>query len=283
ATAEYAAVRSLSSPLLSADTIILSFLPSLPGLRTATLEVTFDNGSTVTIPLSGSAVGRKPLSIATANVGTDTLGANVAVPITIEGLDQPNDVDLSLHYIGSIVYQGSKSLDGTVLDIPGEEEPGRSRLHIRNASSAQIAGYANFIVFDDSLTVESATFDSLHIPGPILPCDYIISEDPAISHITSLSGCDIPFLSRLIHLEESPYLAIVPNPTTGLITLSSDRNLGPATITVIDGLGTERSRIQSDIAANIPLHITLPATAGIYAIRIESASTHSESNIIVIR
>ncbi len=289
ASADYSAIRLLSSPLVTSDTIIISFKPAAAGARASALELRFDDGTMATIPLEGAGAGGHSLSLSTTDVATDTLGAIVAVPIEIEGLDQPEDVDVTLHYAGTIEYVGSTEYVGSAsptnpsLDIPGEKQSGRSKLHIIQASPNTIAGYSNFIVFNDSLALEYVTFDSLRFSSAVTPCDYALSQDSAVSNIIAPSGCEIPILSNYIHLGIMPQLTLVPNPTAGTVSIISDQDQGLATVSVIDGLGSVRLKTQCMLMAHTPSFLTLPPVGGVYELRIESVSGNSSARVVVIR
>jgi photosystem II stability/assembly factor-like uncharacterized protein len=280
---DYTAIRLLSSPLAAADTIVLSFHPHASGTRTGLLELKFDDGTDATFPLQGSGSGGHSLSLSTSDVTTDTLGAAVAVPIRIAGLTQAEDVDLTMHYFGTIEYLYSVSPSGDTLDIPGEIFTRRSRLHIAQAMPDAIVGYARFTVFNDSLTAASVVFDSLQLSSSVIPCDDVLSQDPAVATIGTLTGCEIPVLSRFIHLGVMPQLSFVPNPTTGSITIASDADVGPAMISVIDKLGMVRSQTPCSLRAHMPFILSLPSVAGVYELRVESAQGRSSSRIVVLR
>lgn len=280
---DYTALRLLASPLGAFDTIILSFNPSANGNRAAELDVALDNGTTLSFPLKGVGAGNYILSLSSLDVTVDTLGAMTAIPITITGLPTTEDVDLSLHYRGSIVYIGSSSTGGQSLDIPGTTRSGYSRLHIPHAIPNAIAGYANFTVFNDSLATESVTFDSVQILGSNIPCSYTISQEPVVANISVPSGCDVPMLSNYIHWGKIPQLTLVPNPTTGNVSIIPNETMGLTTISVIDELGTVQFETTADLEANLPFNLTIPPVAGIYEVRINSAFGISNSRIVAIR
>ncbi len=257
---------------LSLDSVSVTLYGRTEGAQQAQLLLTLDNGTNDTVALSGY-VNTTPsvLSITSANVQTDTLGATVAVPITVNGLVKPETIDLVLHYSGSLDYLGSFSLSGTKLDVSGGQYPGRSMLHIINAIPGRIAGYAEFRVFDDSDQASYATFDSLTVLTAISPCEYSLPA-AITSTITTVSGCGIPILSQLIHFGQTPLLSIVPNPTANNVRISSSLDLGNTTIAIYDMLGTLRNETEVTVRKFEPMELALPDADGVYTVAIESAA-----------
>ena len=144
--------------------------PKDSGDLNANLILTFNNGASDTISLKGYSIGRNPLSIATTDQSTDTIGGYINIPITISGLDHPEDIELVVHYEKDLKYDGSFS--GAVqLDIPNEQWAGRSKLHIAQAKPDVISGFAKFEIFGDSLPLH-VTFDSMTVLTAIAPCVY---------------------------------------------------------------------------------------------------------------
>jgi len=257
---------------LSYDSILVTLRGIKQGNQNAKLVLTLDNGSNDTVSLAGY-VNLQPnaLSLSTADAKTATLGATVAVPITISGLAHPEDVDLVLHYDGSVDYLGSFSPSGAKLDVPGGEWLGRSMLHISGAAPGVIAGYAKFTAWNDSNTNAHATFDSLNVLTAISPCEYSLPE-AATSTISTPTGCAIPLLSQLVHLGKVPVFRVVPNPSDGNVSISSSIDLGAVTIVIYDILGTERSRFEEPMVGNAPVTLPLPDADGIYTIVLNSTT-----------
>jgi len=261
------------------DSLSVSFLPQGAGDHTATLIIALSDGSFDTIALHGFAIGHQGLLLLTADQKTDTLGATVAVPITINGLAHPEDVDLVLHYDGSVDYLGSFSPSGAKLDIPGDSSAGRSKLHIPGAAPGVIAGYAKFNAWNDSNSDAHATFDSLNVLTAISPCEYSLPE-AATSTISAPSGCAIPLLSQLVHLGKEPVFKVVPNPSDGNVWVTSSLDLGTATIGVYDMLGTARSERMVTIQKDSPMECSLPSAAGMYTIVVTSPAGRQTMQVV---
>ncbi|MFI5202447.1 MAG: T9SS type A sorting domain-containing protein, partial [Candidatus Kapaibacterium sp.] len=265
---------------LSSDSILVTMRGIKQGDQNAKLIFTLDNGSSDTVALAGYVnISPSALALSTSDVKTDTLGATVAVPISINGLERPEDVDLVLHYDGSVDYLGSFSPVGAKLDAPGKAWPGRSELHIPGAAPGVIAGYAKFNVFNDSNANAHATFDSLNVLTAITPCEYSLPE-AVTSTISAPSGCVIPILSQLVHLGMEPVFCVIPNPSDGNISISSSLDLGMVTIVIYDMLGTERSRFEETMTGNTPITLPLPDADGIYTIVLNSAAGTKDLRVV---
>ncbi len=79
-------------------------------------------------------------------------------------------------------------------------------------------------------------------------------------------------LSKLIYLGQTPTFSIEPNPTTGNVWISSSDDLGEATITVYDMLGTLRSEIVTNVQKANPVQLMLPDADGVYTILLNSSA-----------
>ncbi len=255
---------------LSFDSIQVTLYGTKQGNQNAKLILNLDNGTNDTVNLAWNVnIIPENLTFSIPNVQTDTLGATVSVPITLNGLERAENVELVLHYDGSVDYLGSFSPSGVQLDVLGQQWAGRSELSITGATSGAILGYAKFNVFNDSNQAAHATFDSVTILTQTSACEYSLPA-PVTSTITTLSGCAIPILSQLIHLGIEPKLSIVPNPANGNAWISSNSDLGAVTIEVYDMLGIQQSEISGQIGENDPMELLLPARSGVYNILVHS-------------
>ncbi len=268
---------------LSLDSIQVTLYGTKQGDQSAKLVLNLDNGSSDTVSLSGNVnIIPENLSFATQNVQTDTLGATVSVPITIIGLNQPENVDLVLHYDSVLLYQGSFNAANVKLDIPGEQWPGRSELNIPNAQSGVVAGYARFTVFADSGAKPQVTFDSLDVLSASSPCEYTL---PALvtSIITPPSGCGTEILSQFLQDSTIPTFSIHPNPTMGDVELTSSLDLGNAEVEIYDVLGVQRADLTVTLSKDAPAVFSLPNAAGIYYLRIHSVVGVRSMSVVVAK
>src|SRR5205807_334162 len=84
---------------LDYDSVEVTLYCKSHGDQEAQLILTYDGGQNVIITLAGFVSGTlTPLSLVHNKIKTDTIGQTVSVPITINGLDHPEDVELVLHY-----------------------------------------------------------------------------------------------------------------------------------------------------------------------------------------
>src|SRR5205085_5997537 len=104
-------------PLSNLDSIIVSFQPIDSGSRDAVYELTLDDGTTISIPLQGYGITPHPLSMQTTDQSTDTIGGSANIPITINGLESKEDIDVILEYDKELIYNGSYSPSNILLDI----------------------------------------------------------------------------------------------------------------------------------------------------------------------
>jgi len=268
------------------DSLGVKFTPIFNSLNSSQVIITLSNGTQKIISLQGTGIPPIPLTLSTQNQTTDTLGGQVAIPISVNGLRNPEDITLVMHYDTVLKYLGSTPSFGSgSLDIPGEQWKDRSKLKIPNATSNGILGYANFSVFNDSMQTQQIAFDSLTVLSPIAPCEFLYYPTPeaVASIITPISGCGVLSISRFMHYGEIPQFAVVPNPTLGDASITSSLNLGDATVTIYDMLGAEHGRSNISLSKNTPAKISLPASNGVYVLRVKSSAGTYDLRVIVKR
>ena len=221
----------------------------------------------------------------TADQKTDTIGGTVAVPIRLKGLNDTEDVDIVIHYNPILNYTGTYSPAGMKMDIPNESWIGRSKIHITAADSSRILAYSYFDVFADSSVFPKVFFDSVTtLKQRIDPCTLALIPTvtiPANATITPSSGCSIQTISRFMHDSTMPQLSIMPNPTSGEISISSTQNLGDCSITVYDMLGIKQSTSSVILQKNNPAKIILPVANGVYNVRVLSAERTYDLRVMV--
>ncbi len=282
-SADYVIHDSMTSPVVASDSTLILFQPKDTGVRAAMYQLTLSNGTIISIPLSGVGLAKHilTLSASSMNEKTDTVGGTVNVPITINGLARPENVELVLNYpLPDLEYVGSFDPTGTEVDVPGEAWSGRSLLRIMNAQPNAVAAYTRFNVFSDTDYDPAVTFDSLDVLTAIAPCEYSIP--PAITDtIVPLEGCEIQMLSEWLHLGELPLFSIIPNPTNGAVELNSSLDLGDAQVEVYDVLGAERGEFPVTLHQNVPIALTLPFENGLYFLRIVSAEGEAHLTVII--
>lgn len=279
---EVLGVDSLSYSTLqfSSDSVRVTFFPVFDSLNGAELVLTLSNGRQKIVTLSGFGIPRAPLRLLTQNATVDTLGAPAAIPITLNGLRQAENITLVMHYDTTLTYTGSTSPAGAKLDMPGEQWKGRSKLSIANAIPNSLLGYAHFDVYNDSVPIQQVTFDSVTVLTAIKPCQYL-SAVSVTSEITSISGCGVLTISRFLHHNRMPDLSIMPNPATGDASITTTMNLGEVSVTLYDMLGAERSTQVLTLQKNSPAKIALHVPNGMYDVRVKSPSRIYDLRVVV--
>lgn len=179
------------------------------------------------------------ISVRTADQSTDTIGGTVQVPIIIEGVNKPIDIDLVMHYDPSLEYLGAVSINSIDLDIQGEQWEGRSKLHLSNVIDKQIVGYANFIVFADSLNYPKVWFDSIVTGGTVFSCSNAI-QNTGVCTITTPTGCGISTISKFLRTGKMPEFSIHPNPAENFIIINSSVDIDNVQIDLYDLLGKKQ-------------------------------------------
>jgi hypothetical protein len=239
--------------------------------------VTTNSGGDSLAILDGSK-----LSLQTADQKTDTIGGTVAVPISLSGLNNQEDVDIIMHYDPQLIYLGTYSVANVKLDIPGESWIGRSRLHIQGANSSGILANSYFNVFPDSNKKPIVTFDSLIMLSAIVPCNNVLIFSAA-SVITPASGCNADILTRFMRDSIMPQLSINPNPNGGDVFITSTRDIGEVNISIFDILGSKISESITSLKKNIPAKIMLHEPNGIYSIQVRSAMNTYNFRVVLNR
>jgi len=271
---------SFKTSMLNKDSVLVTLYGIKQGDQHAKLVLMLDNGLNDTVLLAGEVnITPAALTFSTQDVHTDTLGATVEVPITINGLLHSENIDLVLHYDGSVQYLGSFSPTNVRLDIPGDSSLGRSVLSITGAISGAVLGYAKFNVFNDSDKSAHATFDSLSLLTPTSTCEYSLPP-PATSTITTDSGCESNIISRFFHLGKQIIYSVRPNPANGTVWISSSDDVDNVTISIYDMLGEEENVIESSIEKGIPLQLSLPDADGVYNIVLKSSAGVSSLQVV---
>jgi len=282
AASDYSVVKQIASPIPAVDSATLMFLPRDSGPRSASYDLTLSDGTQISIPLSGYGLPSRQLALQSTDVSPTTIGGTVDVPLTINGLARAEDIELVAHYDGGLPYRGSFSAASVSLDLPGEQWQGRSKLRILQAMPGQVAGYARFEVYEDSLAKPMVWFDSVVVLSPMVPCEYLLPA-PVSSSITLPTACGITMLSKFIHSGTSPTFRVSPNPTNGDVAIESSSDLGDVSIAIFDMLGTQRGTVETMLAKDAPVTFSMPPASGLYYLRIKSGFGTQSLNVIVNR
>lgn len=273
---------SYTTTAFAGDSLGINFLPQSGGTQSAYLILFLSDGKQDTVALQGTGIPPHLLSLATSDLSTDTLGGSVNVPITINGLDHDEDIDVVMHYDKELIYHGSYSTANVKLDITKETWAGRTKLHIPQAAVNTILGYARFDVFSDSLRKPQVIFDSVTVLTTVVPCQYTL-PNPAISTISPPVGCGVNIISKFMSDSTIPQLRIHPNPASRDIFITSTLDLGEAELNIYDMLGAKRGTERFVLKKNTDHKLSPSLSDGIYYLRIKSMFGVQDLRIIVDR
>lgn len=264
------------------DSIVISLHALHHGLQSASIVFSISDGTSDTIHLAGFVAPLpSPFTFSTIDVKTDTIGAEVFVPVLLSGIQKPEDILLSLHYDGDVRYLGSFDSAGNQLDLPGSANSGYARLHIPNDTPGHTAAWAKFLVFADSSTKPTVTFDSLVVAGAGTPCEFLAAPS-AMSTISPPEQCGSRTLSRSIQGEPWNFI-IRPNPTHGAIEITTSLAFDDASLEVFDALGTKWLSASITISAQNPFECSLAVPAGLYEVRIHSSYGVRSTRVMVVK
>lgn len=272
---DYAANGPLDS-LTGNESITFEFKPTRSGLRQATYELNLEDGSTIVIPLAGFGKPTIAVSIATDSLfAVDVIGGEVAVPISIVGLDQPRSVEIAVTFDPqNLSYLGSRSINGYPLDLPGSLQGNTLRLAIPS-SEVQVngvTGYAAFRVYADSAMLSTVTFDNLVVTDAPLPC-YYSTASIAGSEILGPEGCEVTIISEFLRTKRVPSFHIYPNPAQGSISIVTDYADDHAMIAFTNQLGIVHKHFPVRLHPNRPLHLLVQdLPSGLYFVRCSTSA-----------
>jgi hypothetical protein len=272
ASGDYTLVAETNDSLETANSIAIRFAPSAAGLRDAEYHLVLSDGKEVSIPLLGK--GRAPFVLSLPPIApfiTATIGDDIRIPITINGLDKPQDVELSLTFDPTnLDYHGTTSLTGAKLDVPGSTTRNYSRIHIPASELKPnvVSAYANFNLFVDTVMTSMVWLDSLSVLTFDAPCEYVADTRTSTS-ADGPSGCGVYILSDFLRYGKNTALRIYPNPTSGSFKIISSQNLPNTRIEIADRWGSILS--SSSVSLEKGVGVALDASAlpsGIYFVRV---------------
>jgi len=213
------------------------------------------------------------MSISTVDALTDTIGAEIDIPIVISNSSAINSAEVTVHYDTSmLVYRGSVSASGNGIDEPGIQLPGQSRLLIPAASNGDTLAYARFDFYPTTQPCTEVTFDSLMVTSNQMMCA-ALRNTSATCHICSSNGCGNGLISQFMRYGTALLgdLTVQPNPAGSQMILHTSSTLGLAKIEIIDPLGISRQSIVGTLDSKQPINLDLQALAeGLYYLKVTS-------------
>jgi photosystem II stability/assembly factor-like uncharacterized protein len=272
ASGDYTLVAQSNDSLEATNNIAIRFAPGAIGLRDAQYHLVISDGKEIFIPLLGR--GRAPFILTMPPIApyvTAVIGDDIRIPIRINGIDKPQDVELSLTFDPTnLDYHGTTSLTGAKLDVTGTTTRNYSRIYIpaSELKPNEVSAYANFNLFVDTALTSMVWLDSLRVLTFDAPCEYVTDTRTSTS-AEGPSGCGIYILSDFLRYGKNTALRIYPNPTSGSFRIISSQNLPDSRIEIADRWGTILSssgaRLEKGVGVGLDAS-TLPS--GIYFVRV---------------
>jgi hypothetical protein len=227
----------LGGSLLS-DSAVVIFRPSRSGKYSALLRVTLNDGRTKTVDLSLSASPRAKLDLLPlVNASTDTIGGDVAIPIRSTFTGTPLKTGFVLRFDErSIDYHGTFGGDKKDRTV---SLPSKSSAFIEFDPDKDTLLWAKFSFYPVDSPCVAVTIDSIvQIAGP--PNCLIATPSSLSAEICSPdSSCGRQNIARYMRFGAKPSLRIVPNPTSGDVTLFADKQI-VRKVEIIDMTGIVR-------------------------------------------
>ena len=283
---DYSLLTPIPDSLTDDNLAVIGFAPNTSGIRNAFYEITLDDSSKITIPLVGYGEPTRPLTLGSLdNLTTRTLGADISVPIIINGSIRPETVELTIDFNRNLEYSGTYSSDGsTRLDVPNTTTKYHSRIRIPASylRPNAISAYSRFTVYVDTEMTTLVALDSLSVISPEAPCAYTI-DTRASCLITGPEGCGVVTISNFLRYGDVPDLIIHPNPASENVTLASEKPLGLITIEISDELGIVHVREERIMKTRTEQLDISRIPTGKYHIQITSDSFATTLGLVITR
>lgn len=281
---DYVIVRPILDSLSGFDTATISFHPRGSGDRHGEYVIVLEDGTHIGVPLAGYGRGITFVEPLSASVTTDTIGDDVSVPIIMTGFPIRENLEVVLRYDPKLIYLGAFSNTGVPLDIPGEQWAGRSRLRITAGDLLldTASGELRFQVYPDGDTCFKAVLDSLSILSPLAPCEYSIGAGVPID-ICPPRGCGVMTITRFVRYHQPPRFTVFPNPSVGVVYLSSTQDVGEATMVLSDEHGTLLHLLSTTVRKGTTKLDLGTIPNGWYRLSLHSESADASCAVLVAR
>ncbi|HEY6172009.1 MAG TPA: T9SS type A sorting domain-containing protein [Candidatus Kapabacteria bacterium] len=281
---DYSILTPIPDSLTDNDLAVIRFAPNLSGIRNALYEITLDDSTKITIPLVGYGEPTRPLTLGSLdNLTTPTLGADISVPIIINGLHRSETVELTIDFNRNLEYHGTYSTDGSLrLDVPNTTANFHSRIRIPASyiKLDAISAYSRFTVYVDTEMTTLVALDSLSVISPLAPCAYTI-DTRASCLISGPEGCGVVTISNFLRYGDVPELTIYPNPASGNITLTASKMLADVIIEIYDEIGVLHFMQEKTITSESGLIDTRSLASGRYFVLIRGSGFQTTLPLII--
>jgi photosystem II stability/assembly factor-like uncharacterized protein len=249
---DYTITKLPSSPLALPDSIGVAFTPKTPGDIDATLVMTFSDGSTYTVDLGTKVKTPPTLSFADlefTTITTDTIGGDAVLHILSQGTGISADAEFTIHYDTTyLIYRGVFDSTGRDLTI-GHPTPTSARVRMNNLTDSSL--FALFSIFPVDSACTRVYIDSItEAPGKTKCLSIVTTPVAATICFDPADICGRQTLSKFVKNGAFPSLFVKPNPSSGNVTISSDREIHNAVVDIIDMYGVTRESISLEKLSN---------------------------------
>ncbi len=259
---------------LPADSVIvISCAPITQGDLAATLHLVSSSGTSWDVPLSAFVKAKPMLSLDGAtftDISTDVIGEDISIPVIIHHSGGAYDAEFMIHYDStSMIYRG-------VFDLNNADHTfsqfNNFSAQIRFNTGVDTILFARFSFYPLDSVCTHITIDSLKGIGAVTNClDIPLASDGM--NICSTVACGRKILSQYIRYGAAPQLRVIPNPSSGSVTITSSLPLGMVRISATDKLGIERASLNSELSPSEKVKLDLDfLPSGLYFIRVSGIS-----------
>jgi hypothetical protein len=145
------------------------------------------------------------------------------------------------------------------------------------------SGFAYFIVYPKEGPCPKVWFDSINAISPSAPCEYSYGSG-VVAEVCPPEGCGIMILTNFILKGEMPDLRAFPNPSSGVLYITSDKTVGDMQIRIIDENGKQHFTNQTKLIASQKIELDLHhLPAGRYTLEAASEQGRRTLSFIMLR
>lgn len=255
--------------LTGSDTITLEFMPRGNGERRANIRIVMQDSTTLVIPMRGFGEGVTELSVTSSDVGTDTLGAEVYIPIRFRSSEELPGVRVQVYFeTDQLEFVDAYDLNGA--SVASGSDPKRRTLTFDSPiPQDEIIGYVGLRVYAGVDSCMPVYFDSIAPISTKAECAFAINRT-MMAHVCIPKDCIYVRVSDYLRYNIAPILRI--NQQRDHLLVTSQAHLGETTIRVVTILGAEVKSMTIELEANTPVRIPLDALhSGLYFIEFNSA------------
>jgi photosystem II stability/assembly factor-like uncharacterized protein len=253
----YEIVDSLSGPNHYPDSIGIKFTPQHTGRINANLKVTFEDGSVIFLDLGTQVSPKGTLSFAQndlASVLIDTIGGDAVLRIVSHHSGASTDAEFTIHYdTSALVYQGvfdEQGNDHTISHPDGSS----ARIAMNTVNDSVLFAKFSFFPVDSNCT--KVLIDSITEAAGKNQCLDILTTSLS-AEICSPSGCGRDDIARFMRYGIMPKFSVVPNPSLGFVSVSSNMDIPQAELEIRNEAGAACYSLRSDMKRSMPLSLGL--------------------------